>query len=115
MKTKLTLLITILSICVSLNSLAYSPAATALGNERNYSIVSPNPAQNITTIKFYNPTEETHQIELYDVIGNKITTYRHIEQDKYTLDVTDLDAGVYFYFILKNNERVSTGRLIVKH
>jgi hypothetical protein len=118
MKTTSTLFAQLLTFFMLVGSLSLSAlpvSSSAFGNEKSYSVVSPNPAQNLTTITFHNPTEDMHSIELFDVLGSKIATYNHIEKSRYVLDVSELNAGVYFYFIMKDNVRVSTGRLIVKH
>lgn len=114
MKTIITTLLFVLSSYLIL------PAAPASHNppsssERTYSVVTPNPARDIATIKFYNPAEKIHRVELFNVIGSKIATYQNVSGSQLSLDVSSMDTGVYFYFILQNNVRVSTGRLIVQH
>lgn len=80
----------------------------------SYSIVSPNPAKDWTILKFQNPHSEQHRIEIYDIIGNSISTY-NVDKDNLRIDLSEFTPGVYFYFIIKGTDRVSTGRLIVKN
>lgn len=80
----------------------------------SYSLVSPNPAKDWTVLEFQNPRSETHRIEIYDIIGNSIATY-NVDKNQLRIDLSEFNAGVYFYFILKGTERVSTGRLVVKN
>lgn len=109
-----------LFVLLSLNHFAFAGsnprlAAVVGNNDKSYSSVSPNPAREVTTLRFYNPSEDEHRIEIYDIIGNFVTTIPHVEKAKQDIDVSDFKAGVYFYFIFKGNERVSTGRIIVRH
>ncbi len=114
MKTIITTLLFVLSSYLILPA-APAPHNPTSSSERTYSVVTPNPARDIATIKFYNPAEKIHRVELFNVIGSKIATYQNVSGSQLSLDVSSMDTGVYFYFILQNNVRVSTGRLIVQH
>ncbi len=84
-------------------------------NQQNQSTVSPNPVATTATVRFYNPNNETHEMVIYDLIGSKVISYPNINTKSFRIDVDDLTTGIYFYFILKNdNERVSSGRIIVR-
>lgn len=116
------------ALTITLNAFGRTDAGTVLADKANEAItlsfeiqdlhrstISPNPAKTFTTLRFQNPNDIEHRVELYDVIGNRVRTYYDIETDKLELDVRDLNPGVYFYFIIKDSsEKVSTGRLIVR-
>ena len=78
------------------------------------SSVSPSPAHDYATIKFHNPKQTEHQIEVFDLIGNKVQHHTKIYKSEAQIDVSNLDTGFYLYFILKQNKRVSSGRIVVK-
>lgn len=78
------------------------------------SSVSPSPAHDFATIKFHNPQQKEHQIEVFDLIGNKVQYLPKVYKNEALVDVSDLDAGFYLYFILHNNKRVSSGRIVVR-
>lgn len=80
----------------------------------NTSTVSPSPAHDFATIKFYNPYQKEHQIEVFDLIGNKVQFHTQIFKNEALINVSDLNTGFYLYFILHNKKRVSSGRIVVK-
>ena len=81
--------------------------------------VSPNPSRAVTTIKINNNSHnDTYRLEVYDIIGNPVYTTSNAQsndKNRFMFDVADWEAGMYFYFIIENDRRVSTGRVIVKH
>lgn len=76
--------------------------------------VMPNPATTETTLLFFNPNQLVHRIEVYDIIGKQVRLYDQVYDDKQRIDVRDLDAGIYFYFVIGDNQRKSTGRIIIR-
>jgi hypothetical protein len=87
------------------------------GNNDNSKITtsfSPNPAKEKTTLQFQNSGRETYRLEIYDIIGNQVKLSNDIQSSSIEIDISDLEAGMYFYFLVKGSDRVSTGRLIVK-
>lgn len=98
----------------------YSFAPFATTNVENISdatfssSVSPSPAHDYATIKFYNPQQREHQIEVFDLIGNKVQELSSVKKNEALVDVSNLDSGFYLYFILHNNKRVSSGRIVVR-
>jgi hypothetical protein len=55
---------------------------------------------------------------VYDIIGNPVAEVNNQytnDKTRVTFDVSDWSAGMYFYYIMQNDKRVSTGRIIVKH
>jgi len=94
----------------------YSPTANASNITAVYasSSVSPSPAHDYATIKFSNPQQKEHQIEVFDLIGNKVQYLSKIVDSKALVNVSSLDSGFYLYFILHNNQRVSSGRIVVR-
>ncbi|HNI45425.1 MAG: T9SS type A sorting domain-containing protein [Chitinophagales bacterium] len=81
--------------------------------------VSPNPSRAVTTIKINaNNTNNNYRLEVYDVIGNPVyttTNHQNADKSRFVFDVSDWEGGMYFYFVVENDRRVSTGRIIVKH
>ncbi len=85
------------------------------GTKPNKSVVSPNPVKDKAVVRFSNPDKQYHRLEIYDLIGNQVKVYRHVNTSSFDIDVMDLETGMYFYFIMNENERVSTGRLFVRN
>ncbi len=81
--------------------------------------VSPNPSRAVTTIKINaSNTNNNYRLEVYDVIGNPVyttTNHQNVDKSRFVFDVSDWGGGMYFYFVVENDRRVSTGRIIVKH
>mgnify|MGYP002852098639 CR=1 FL=1 len=81
----------------------------------NKSVVYPNPVKNKAVVRFYNPKEKVHRLEIYDLIGNKVKVYTDVRATSFDIEVRDMEAGMYFYFIMNDTERISTGRLFVRN
>ncbi|QQS27419.1 MAG: T9SS type A sorting domain-containing protein [Sphingobacteriales bacterium] len=75
---------------------------------------SPNPAKEKTTFHFQNTGRETYRLEIFDIIGNQVKLVNDIQTNAAEVDISDLEAGMYFYFLVRGSDRVSTGRLIIK-
>ena len=78
------------------------------------SLISPNPAVDKAVLSFDNPNNKSYQIEIYDIIGNRVKQYEAVNTKELELDVTAFDEGMYFYFIIDGENQMSTGRLFVK-
>lgn len=87
---------------------------TELIDNKHFSNVSPNPAKTFTNIRFYNPENLEHKIDIYDLVGNKVMEVNEIFDANAEINVSNLNSGVYYYFIIKENLKISTGRLIVR-
>lgn len=118
------LLTLLLIISISATNLSAFSKTVAAVNTIDFSIdkgvqstVSPNPARSSTTIRLNN-NNEAFTIEVYDIIGNPVAEVNNQytnDKTRVTFDVSDWSAGMYFYYIMQNDKRVSTGRIIVKH
>lgn len=77
----------------------------------------PNPVSNVLTIKYdiNSSSSDRAEIEVFDVVGKKMKTYS-LKKDKGQLnvDVSNLNAGVYFYAITVNGQSIKTERVIIK-
>lgn len=120
MKKLLTLFFVLTIFASNLSALSKATAANTIDfslDKGTQSVVSPNPARGSATIRL-NGNNESFAIEVYDIIGNPVLeTNNQFTNDKsrITFDVSDWSAGMYFYYVMQNDKRVSTGRIIVKH
>lgn len=95
----------------------YTPASVNEIDESNVVFnVFPNPTSNILSVNFDMPqTNETPYIEVYDVVGKYTKAYtlsgRNVTKN---LDVSDLNAGVYFFTIKAGNQALKTERVIIR-
>ena len=76
--------------------------------------VYPNPTRNQITIEFRDAISSNAIIEIYGNIGN-IVFKDYIQQGNYikNIDVSKLNAGIYFYRIITNETKIATGKLII--
>ena len=76
--------------------------------------VYPNPTRNQITIEFRDAISSNAIIEIYGNIGN-IVFKDYIQQGDYikNIDVSKLNAGIYFYRIITNETKIATGKLII--
>ncbi|HRI28417.1 MAG TPA: T9SS type A sorting domain-containing protein [Chitinophagales bacterium] len=104
-----------LTVLVALSGNASAQSLYGGGDGKQISSsLSPNPAKDKTTLKFQYNNRDAFRLEIYDVIGNKVRVVENIAGSSVEIDISDLEVGMYFYFLVKGSERVSTGRLIVK-
>jgi hypothetical protein len=76
----------------------------------NLITVYPNPADNI--INIYSPATYLESVEVYDVRGRRLAEDIDDEQNSVTLNVTDLETGIYFVKI--NTEAGEVTKKIIK-
>lgn len=78
----------------------------------------PNPANESVTFVYNLPSDGTFPeagvITLYNMLGDKISTFYVPRGNKeFTVNVTDLNVGVYFYTLSSNNIVVAKNKMIV--
>ncbi len=103
------------------NMTAYHYNAVPVGLNDNENIILittniyPNPFTNATTIEFNLVETKNVSISIYDVIGKEIkniqTKNLHSGKNKITIDLSELNNGIYFCKI-KSNENLQTIKLI---
>jgi hypothetical protein len=76
----------------------------------------PNPAKNSLTVNYsVESSFNEASIELFDVLGQKlISNELSSSKGQVKLDVSNLDAGVYFYSIRVDGQAIKTERVIVQ-
>lgn len=82
----------------------------------HFSDAYPNPANNSTTIAYALPkATNTASIRVSNILGSKIVEYILDDLNgRKTIDISDLNEGVYFYSLIVNNKIYFTKKLVVK-
>jgi parallel beta-helix repeat protein len=76
--------------------------------------IYPNPTNQQVTIRYDKVQEDTRMIELYDLSGRLETTFTKTgETERDEVDLSMLNAGVYFIRIYCNGEIVATERIVI--
>jgi surface protein len=91
-----------------------SLAPVVLGvNDSNLDLVSlyPNPTQNIVTI--VSPKAIVTSAAIYDIRGRKVSQVDFRNQTNYKIDLSDMEAAVYFINIATENGTVT--KRVIKH
>ena len=95
-----------------------SPAAIAenILNRMRVSEIYPNPAENFVSINYDMPVEvELANVKIVNILGSVVKEQQiRTGNNKMTLDISDLNGGIYFYSIFVNGEIFSTKKLLVK-
>jgi len=73
--------------------------------------VFPNPAKNQITFET-SGSKKMNEISILDFSGRKILTQSFSGKNKYTMDVSSLSEGMYFYFIQTESNNYFTGKFI---
>jgi len=72
--------------------------------------VYPNPANSVLNISIF---ENNTSISIFDVVGKTISEMELVNGTN-TLNIENLNAGVYFYSIKRNGNSIETKKLIVR-
>ncbi len=78
--------------------------------------IYPNPADNFVAIDYTMPNEvENASVKIVNILGSVVKEQQiETRNNKLTLDISDINSGVYFYSILVNGEGYITKKLIVR-
>lgn len=75
--------------------------------------VYPNPATNLLTVDVSN-IESNTVLKIYDIVGKEVKSIELIN-GKNQMDVSNLNSGIYFYTIFKDNKSIiETKKLVIK-
>lgn len=80
----------------------------------NVGIMYPNPTSDGAVYETELEENETGALEIYDVIGNKISSYVLVPgENKVSVSTTDIYSGIYLYKIIINGQLEVTNKLAV--
>ncbi|MEX1001081.1 MAG: T9SS type A sorting domain-containing protein [Crocinitomicaceae bacterium] len=74
----------------------------------------PNPANQDFNIDFKGVNGANYQVVIYNLLGEEVNK-RSLSNGLNTLNIDNLNNGVYFYSILLNSEVIETKKLIIRH
>lgn len=83
------------------------------GNLTKYFEIYPTPTSDFFNIEAVNCTSP-YDIEIRNLYGQLVRKETDIQSSHYTMNVSDLKAGIYFYVIKEKGEVVQQGKLIKK-
>jgi hypothetical protein len=101
------------SVCFNTNFQAYP---LGIGNAGSNAALSayPNPASAKVTVDFSVAGNATAKVVLRNILGETVNEIA-ATAGKVTFDVSQLNAGIYFYSLVVNGESVATKKLVVRH
>jgi hypothetical protein len=73
--------------------------------------VFPNPAKGEFTITNYEL--QITNVELYDVLGKKVTSHTSYRTPHTTVNISHLPAGIYFYRAVLQDHSIHSGKIMV--
>ena len=76
----------------------------------------PNPATDIISVNYsIDGNVNNAKLNVYDIVGKKVKSYVLTNnKDQLSINVSDLNSGVYFYSIMVDGKAIKTERVIVK-
>lgn len=98
----------------------YTTLETGIGNNfnSNYSFSQPypNPATDIVKFDYDLPNNQTASVKIFSLIGSLVSEME-ITSATGTLnfDTNRLEEGFYFYSLYSENEKMESGKFVVKH
>lgn len=75
--------------------------------------IYPNPATEQTTLRYYSTDNRNATLVVVDAIGKVVYQKQLPQGNEYTLNLTDLPKGLYFYSI-QTNSGTGSGKLVVQ-
>jgi hypothetical protein len=57
---------------------------------------------------------ENAQLEISDVLGNRVRIIRGINSSEVKIEKENLPAGIYFYCVKNNVEIIASGKMVVE-
>ncbi len=95
------------SICISISTVNITENILI-----NKISVSPNPVTNQINIKFEKQLDRKHEIAIFNIFGQQLI-YKQIDGNtKYSLDVSTLKSGMYFYSIISDGQVLKSDKFI---
>ena len=98
----------------------YSTLETGIGNnfKINYSLSQPypNPVTGVVNFDYNLPNYQSASVKIYSLIGSLVGEVE-INSATGTLkyDTGELEEGFYFYSLFTGNEKIESGKFVVKH
>lgn len=95
------------------------PGQKFVDSDLNKSVVYPNPMVESSSLFFYEEKADTYQFDIYTLSGRLIGNH-HMEgesiagQNEITVERKDLNPGLYLYKLQNSNEKIWSGRLLVR-
>lgn len=75
---------------------------------------SPNPFHKRTVLEFNNPNNQSFDLEIIDIAGQKVRTMRGLTGEEVVIERGDLNAGIFFARLIDKKGQFATAKLIVK-
>lgn len=85
-----------------------------LGLNQIDSKLSPNPTNGMVTIEFDNPDFSNFELKILNGLGKEIKTISDLAMDSATIDLSNLDSGIYMYTLRSIENRNWTYGKFVK-
>ena len=88
-------------------------------SDLNKSVVYPNPMIESSSLFFYEEKADTYQLDIYSLSGRLLGNH-HLEgesvtgQNEIVVERKDLAPGLYLYKLQNSNEKIWSGRLLVR-
>ena len=73
----------------------------------------PNPADDIVYLKMNGNSTSTIDISVYNTLGQKVKEFRKVASDNLSLNLSELNSGIYFLKLVEGENSV-TKRLIIR-
>ena len=95
----------------TINLIAYFSSPTSIADAENMNLtVYPNPCKDVLFIEL---NSNSTFVELFDITGKKIVSFKTVNSDKYSIDISDLKTGIYFLKI-QNEQEVFIEKIFVE-
>ncbi len=75
--------------------------------------VYPNPASDVLNVRIANASSNDVLV-IYNILGEEVNRIE-LSEGVNKMDISELNSGVYFYSLLRNNDLVETKKLVIRH
>jgi len=77
-------------------------------------VIYPNPFSEFTTFEFDYSSSHVYRLQIINGLGQLIQTIESINSSKIIIERNQLNKGIHFYKLFKENEEIVTGIFVVK-
>jgi hypothetical protein len=102
---------------IKISSFSQSSQFLLQNEQVTISSIYPNPITEGPALIDYNlnGSDRNYKIVVHNVLGKKMAEYELLpEHNKLKISVSQFDQGVYFYSLQKDNQNISTRKIIVR-
>lgn len=96
----------------------YGPVVTRIKENKTNETINiklyPNPFSQTATLEFENPQNKSHQLNVFNTIGQLVLSIENIKSNQVLIERKELQSGLYFYQLRNEEGVIGTGKMMIE-